>query len=108
MEIAVNIGLYLAYALVVVAALGALVLPLVSAIQNPKSLQKLGLALVAIGLVFLVCYFISGNEVLPVYEKYGVNADASKVIGGILATMYTLMFLCIGAVVYTEVSKVTK
>jgi hypothetical protein len=99
----VDIGLYLSYILMVIAAIAAIVLPLIQSAGDPRSLMKSGLGLVAILVVFGIAYAISGNEVLPMYREFGVGEGGSKLIGGGLITVYLLAIIALLAIVYTEV-----
>ena len=108
MEGLVNFGLVFSYILVIVAGLGAIVLPLINAMSNPKNLYK-GLAGVAIiGVVFLISWAIAGNEVTASYTRYGVDASSSKIVGGALTMMYILVFAALAGIIYTELSKLIK
>ena len=107
MEI-VNIMLYSAYLLVFVAALGAIVLPLINAIGHPKSLLKSVVGVVGIGVVYLIGWAISGDEVTAKYIQAGVNTTSSKVIGGFLISTYLLGALALISIVYSEISKIIR
>jgi len=108
MEGLVNFGLVFSYILVIVAALGAIVLPLINAMSNPKDLYK-GLAGVAmIGVLFLISWAIAGGEVTAHYTRYGVDAGSSKIVGGALTMMYMLVFIALIGIIYTEISKLIK
>jgi hypothetical protein len=101
-------GLYLGYALVIIAVLSVIILPLINSINDPKSLLKGGLGILFLGVVYLISYLLAGNEVLPTYLEYGVDASASKLIGGALISMYILIGIALVFIVYTEISKLTK
>ncbi|MCY4419186.1 MAG: hypothetical protein OXB93_05000 [Cytophagales bacterium] len=104
MEIFVDIALYLTYVLCVATAVVGIFFPIVIAFkQGPATLKKLGIGVLILGIIFVVSYFLSGNEVLPSYEKYGVGAAASQTIGGVLVTMYVLILSCITGIAATEV-----
>lgn len=105
MEI-VDIMLYGAYLLVIVAALGAIVLPLISALSNPKSLLKSGLGVLVIGVVYLISWGISGDEVTAKYIKFDITSTSSQVIGGVLITTYLLMGLAVISIIYSEIRKI--
>ncbi len=105
MEI-VDIMLYGAYLLVIVAALGAIVLPLISALNNPKSLLKSGLGVLVIGVVYLISWGISGDEVTAKYIKFDITSTSSQVIGGVLITTYLLMGLAVISIIYSEIRKI--
>jgi len=108
MEEIVSIGLIISYVLVALAVLSAIVMPLLSAIKNPRvlafSLGGVGIILV----IFLVGYAMAGDEVTTGYIKYGVDAAISKVIGGALITMYIIGVLAVVGIVFTEFNKMFK
>jgi hypothetical protein len=107
MEI-VDIMLYGSYLLVIVAALGAIVLPLINALNNPKSLLKSALGIVVIGVVYLVSWAISGDEVTAKYIKFDITSTSSQVIGGVLITTYLLMGIAVISIIYSEIAKIIK
>jgi len=103
-----DIFLYGAYLLVLLAALGAIVLPLVNALGNPKSLLKSLLGIGVLGVLFLISWAISGNEVTNVYTQFDINSTSSKVIGGVLITTYILMVIAIVSIIFSEISKLVR
>ncbi|MGM0580368.1 MAG: hypothetical protein ACQETL_06800 [Bacteroidota bacterium] len=107
MEI-VDIMLYGSYLLVIVAALGAIVLPLINALNNPKSLIKSVLGVVIIGVVYLVGWGISGDEVTAKYIQFDITSTSSKVIGGVLITTYLLMGIAVISIIYSEIAKIIR
>lgn len=103
-----DIFLYLAYTLVIVAAIAAIVLPLINALSDPKSLLMSGLGVLALVVVFIVGYAISGNEVTAVYTKFEVGPDLSKAVGGALIMTYILGIGAVLGIIYTEFIKIVK
>jgi len=102
-------GLYLGYALVLIAALSVIILPLINAISNPKTLVRGLLGILFLGVVFLIGYAIAGSEVTTSYLEAGVDTESSsKLIGGALMTMYILIGLALVLMVYTEIVKIFK
>ncbi|WKK80518.2 hypothetical protein [Marivirga arenosa] len=104
----VDILLYGAYLLVIVAALGAIVLPLISALSQPKSLLKSLIGVLAIGVIYVVSWSISGDEVTAKYIKFDITSTSSQVIGGVLITTYLLMGIAVISIVYSEISKLIR
>ncbi len=101
-------GLYAAYILVVLALLLAIVLPLISAVSNPRSLLGTVVGLVGIAIVFFIGYSLADNEVTTIYTKFGITESSSKLVGGALIAMYILVILALISIVVTEVTKIVK
>lgn len=104
----IDIALYAAYILTIIAAVASVVLPLIQSLSDPASLAKSGVGLVALLVVFGIGYALSGNEVLPSYVEFGVDEGLSKFIGGSLTMMYILTIGAIAGIVFTEVTKQLK
>lgn len=103
-----DIALYISYVLVLVAVAGSILLPLYNSLGNPSSLKTTAIGIGALILIFIISYFLSGNEVTDVYKEFDVDASGSKTIGGMLTMMYLLIGLAITGIIYTEISKIIK
>lgn len=101
-----DIFLYLAYTLVIVAFLAAVLLPLVSAIGNPQSLLKSGVGVLFIVALYFIAYAFSGSEVTLAYSEFDVGPELSKIVGGTLIMSYLLLGFAIAGILYTEVNKI--
>ena len=100
--------LYWTYLLIAIAAVSAVVFPVLFMIRNPKGIKKALVGIGAMVLVFLIAYLIASDEVLPKYEKYGVDPSTSKQVGmGLIAT-YLFGLGAIGAIIYSAVSRIFK
>lgn len=108
MESFINIAIWVAFALVLIAIIAAVVLPLINSLSNPKSLLKSGIGVVVIVVVFLIGWAISGNEVTARYASNGINATSSQLVGGALVTMYILFVVAVIGVVFSEINKALK
>ncbi len=104
----VDIGLYIGYLLFFACAGFAIVWPLINSIGQPKALIKSGIGVGAIVLIFVISYLISGSSTKAEFIAMGVDEGMSKVLGGILITMYFLLFGSIIAIIYTEIVKAFK
>jgi len=100
MEAFVNIGLFLAYILIAVCILAAVLMPLAKAFGDPQSLKKMGLGIGGLVVVFLVSYVISSGE--PMGDE---SATTVKLVGASLTTFYILAIGAILGIVYTEIKK---
>jgi hypothetical protein len=103
-----DIFLYLAYTLVIVAFFAAILLPLVSAVGNPKSLLKSGLGVLFIVALYFIAYAFSGSEVTQAYSEFDVGPELSKIVGGTLIMSYLLLAFAIIGILYTEINKIIK
>ena len=101
-------GLYFAYFLFIVAALGALILPLINALGDTKKIVRGLIAIGVLGVLFLISWGISGGEITEMYTEKGVNATMSKVIGGAITMMYLLGGIAVIGIIYSEVHKAIK
>ncbi len=105
----VQFFLYVSYVLVLVAVLGAVVLPIVIALtQNPKSLLKVLAGVAVLAVVFGISYGLSGNEVTAKYTEAGITEVSSQVVGGALTMIYLLLGIALVGVVVTEITKLIK
>jgi hypothetical protein len=105
-----DIMLYVSYALVGLGAVVSILLPLLKSLDNPKSLMKTGLGIVAIVVLFFISYSISTNEVLPKFvgEPFNLTPQMSQMVGGFLITTYILTIITVVGIVITELSKAVK
>lgn len=104
----INIALMVTYVLIGIAVVSVVVLPLIKAIDNPKTLVGTAIGLGVLLVIFGIGYALSGDEVLPKYVSQGVGAGISKFVGGLLTTMYLLFGAAIVGIIYTEISKAFK
>lgn len=104
----IDFALYLSYGLIIIAILGSVILPLINSLGDPMSLLKTGAGVIAILAVFFISYALASNEVSPMYANFGVDASLSKWIGGAIITMFVLIIIAIGSIIFTEISKLFK
>jgi hypothetical protein len=105
-----DIMLYVSYALVGIGTVVSVLLPLIKSLDDPKSLMKSGLGVVAILVLFFICYSISSNEVLPKFEgePFNLTPGMSQMVGGLMITTYVLTIVAIAGIVVTELNKALK
>jgi hypothetical protein len=103
-----DIFLYLGYTLVIIAAVAAIVLPLINTLGNPKALLTSGMGVLVIVVIYFISYAFSGAEVTPAYSKYNVGPELSKTVGGALIMAYILLGISILGIIITEINKVFK
>lgn len=104
----INVALMITYVLIGIALVAVIVLPLIKAIDDPKTLVGTAIGLGVLVVIFGISYAIAGDEVLPRYVTQNVGPGISKFVGGLLTTMYLLFGAAIVGILYTEVSKAFK
>lgn len=100
-----DIVLYLGYFLVIVAAISAVVLPLIKSFGNPRSLLIMGVGILVLSVIFLIGYALADSEVMPYFARYEIDGFGGRLIGGALITMYILIGVALLSIAFTEVSK---
>ena len=106
MQNLVNIGIILSYIMIGFATLTTIGFGVQKMIQNTNNAKKTMYTIGGLVITFIIAYLLASDEVLNTYEKYGTTASSSKQVGMGLITFYFLLFGAIGAVLYTELSKV--
>jgi hypothetical protein len=104
----VDIGLYIAYLLIAVAALTAIIFPLMYVIKHPKEAKDVLIGFGAMVVIFLISYLIASDNVLPKWANYGVGPTEAKFISAGLISFYILIVIAIVTAIYAEVSKIFK
>ena len=105
----INIGLYLTYALIFVAAAGCIIFPAIQMIKNPKGAKKSMIGIAVMLVLFIICYALASSDVLPAWsEKFGTTEGASKRIGGALGMFYIMMTGAILLAVGMELKQLIK
>ncbi len=107
---AYDIMLYATYLLAVVGTILSIVMPLLKSLDDPKGLMKSGLGVLGLAVLFFICYFLSGNEVLPKFEgaPFNLTPGLSQLIGGMLVMTYVLSIITMLAILVTELTKAVK
>ena len=108
MENFVDIGLWVAYILILVAIVSAVVLPIVNSLSDPKSLVKPLIAIAVIGVLYVVSWALAGDALNAKAVALGVSTGVSKAVGGALITMYILFVVAIVGIVFSEINKALK
>ncbi len=102
-ESLINIGIYVTYALVGIAALTAIVFPIIQMFWNIRKSVPALIGVAVLVLIVLFSYAISTNEV---YENAG--PVASQWISGGITTTMILVGLGVVAAVFTEIYKLVR
>jgi len=98
----IDVGLYAGYLLVGLCTLIAVVMPLIQSFDDPKSLTKSAIGVVAIVVIFGVGYALSDAN------APGTTAATSKFVGAGLISTYIFFGGAILGIIYTEISKIIK
>ena len=101
----IDAGLIISYVLIGLCAAAAIVLPLIQAAGNPKSLKKIGISVGGLVVSFVVCYALADNSTMG---NKDVTEGAAKMVGAGLTMFYVLLAVAIISIVYTEISKMSK
>lgn len=106
----IDIFLYVADILVIVGIILAVLMPLIKSFDDPKSLFKSALAIVALAVLFFIAYSISDGEVIPKFAKepFNLTEGMSKFVGGSLIMTYVMTLVALAGIVITEISKAIK
>ncbi|MDR1847197.1 MAG: hypothetical protein LBR17_03670 [Bacteroidales bacterium] len=95
------------FALVIVLTIG---FALGQIIKYPKKQKKTIFAVIILAVVFVVCYILASGTDIPqlLFDKTGSDYGNSKLIGGSLYMVYTLLAGVVIAVLYAEIAKKIK
>ncbi|MFT6969931.1 MAG: hypothetical protein ACJAXX_000494 [Roseivirga sp.] len=114
----IDLGLYASYILLGVAAVAAIGMNFVNAFNNPKTLVKSGIGIVALAIVFFIGYSLAPTEIDLVsqraFEANDVDPSAAstlttyKLIGGAMTTTLVLIIVAVVGLIYSSVSRVFK
>lgn len=97
------------YVLLGIAAIAAIVFPLINMAQNPKSAKNALIGVVALAVVCGIGYALAGSEEFFTLDgKLLADASSSKYSEAGLIAFYIMGAAAIVAVVYAEVSKMFK
>ncbi|NMM50711.1 hypothetical protein [Marinigracilibium pacificum] len=98
-----DILIYFSYALIGIATVAVIVLPLINSLSDPKSLLKVGMGILGLVILFFIGYSISEPTA---YAKFpGLTAGVSKSVSALLIMTYILI---VGGLVGIFVSMIAK
>ncbi len=111
----IDIGLYGAMILLVIAVLAAVLMNLFNALNNPKSLIKSGIGIGALLAIFFIGYATASTEISGSIAQsleaaeIDPTGDAAvsmmKIVGGAFTTVLALMIIAALGLIYSTVSK---
>lgn len=88
-----DIGLRIAYVLLVLGVLVAFGFAIMSIVTDTKGAMMSVIGTAVLLFIFIVCYATASDEVLPKYANYGVDAGISKLIGGFINSAIVLFVI---------------
>ncbi|MFO8054622.1 MAG: hypothetical protein R6U19_05595 [Bacteroidales bacterium] len=101
--------IYWAYALLIIAALVAIIAPVIYIILNPAKAKTVLIGLIGFVVLAGISYILaSGATDAPVYEKFEVTAQGAKRVGAGLIATYILGGLAVVVTIFSGISKVFK
>lgn len=103
-----DLGLYLFYALLLIAVLAAVIFPIIHSIKAPGALLKSAISLGVVIVIFGISYAVADSSVNAKAAALGVTESSSKLIGAGLIMFYVALILSALALVYSEISKALK
>ncbi len=106
----IDIFLTVSYLLIGIGAVVAIVMPLIKSLDNPQSLLKTAVGVVALAILFFIAFSTSSGEVAAKYmaEPFSMTESSTKFVGGTLVTTYVLAIAAIAGIVVTEINKAIK
>ena len=106
----IDISLYVMYVSIIIPIVLVIVFPIIQMVQNPDVLKKTLIGLSSILAVWLIGYFLSGNETEVYNLKYKISISplTSQLVGGSLICLYMLFIISALSIVYSTISKIFK
>ncbi|MFN3555199.1 MAG: hypothetical protein ACK4VN_04465 [Bacteroidales bacterium] len=101
----INTGIIVAYALLGIAAVTAIIFPVFQLIVNFKKAKAALIGIGALAVVLFIGFGLSTNEV---YEGFAVTSTQSQWIGGGIYATFILAGIALVAAVFTEVWKLIR
>ncbi len=103
-----DIGVYIAYALLLAAFVLALVFPLIKIITHLKASARTLISVGAVLLVFLISFLFSPANTGEFYDTHGVGPQLARMINAGLITTYISLIATIAVFIFAEISSSRK
>ena len=100
-----DIGLYVLYALLAIAAASAVIFPIIHAVKDPSSLLKIGISIGIFVVLFGISYALADSKVTLKTAAAGITPASSRLIGAGLIMFYIALAGSALALIYSEISK---
>lgn len=103
-----DLGLYLLYALLIIALAAAIIFPIFHIAKEPKALVRTGIGLGIVAVLFGISYAMADSTVSLKAAALGTTESSSKLIGAGLNMFFIALGLAAVALIYSEISKAFK
>lgn len=100
----INFGLYLAYIMIGLAAIAAVIFPVIFLVQDPKKAKGSLFGILGLAIIFGISYAISGNELYTDLQ----DPFVSKLVGGGIIMFYLMFVVSIVIAIYSEIARIFK
>lgn len=111
-ELMGSAGIIVAYILIGIAALGALLGSIIGMLRNPGGIKQmligLGGLIVVVGIAYMLANDVIPKTTLSPEDLAEITPATAKNVGTGLIAFYILFFVAIAAAVYSEVSRIFK
>ncbi|MDG1916512.1 MAG: hypothetical protein P8I29_01710 [Flavobacteriales bacterium] len=106
----INGGLILTYIMIAVAALAAIVYPLMFLAKNPSKGKNALMGIGGLLFITVISYVLASGDIMtfPGSEKFGMTEASTKRVGMGLIVFYILSLGAIAAVLFAELGKLFK
>ena len=106
----INGGLILTYIMIAVAALAAIVYPLMFLAKNPSKGKNALMGIGGLLFITVISYVLASGDIMtfPCSEKFGMTEASTKRVGMGLIVFYILSVGAIAAVLFAELGKLFK
>lgn len=106
----INGGLILTYIMIAVAALAAIVYPLMFLAKNPSKGKNALMGIGGLLFITVISYVLASGDIMtfPGSEKFGMTEASTKRVGMGLIVFYILSVGAIAAVLFAELGKLFK
>ncbi len=100
---------YLAYVALGIAAILAILFPIIFMIQNPKNALKVLIGIAGLVVIGFICYSIASNSFdIVKLEELETTADISKLVGGALYFTYIVGGLAVVSIIFSGIAGLFK
>ena len=96
---------YFTYVLLGLCIVLAVIIPLVKSIDNPKSLIKVGVGIVALAIIYFICLYTASGDLSFTHKEFDLSATVLKNIGAMLRMTYVMLLVPFGGAIIIELLK---